>query len=103
MAHSAQDPVGLGIEPLLAYTKTTPVSTWILVAEEAGETLTSADQGKRQLLTALQRQRLYQRSPRAAPVLNGAFMNKFGGDSIPETRSNSETYLKTVGPREVYQ
>ena len=38
-----------------------------------------------------------------ALVLAGAFMEKFGGDSIPETRHNLEGYLKTVGPRKVYQ
>ena len=38
-----------------------------------------------------------------ALVLAGAFMEKFGGDSIPETRRNYEGYLKTVGPRQVYQ
>jgi chorismate synthase len=38
-----------------------------------------------------------------ALVLAGAFMEKFGGDSIPETRRNFEGYVKTVGPRRVYQ
>jgi chorismate synthase len=38
-----------------------------------------------------------------ALVLADAFMEKFGGDSIPETRRNYEGYLKTVGPRKVYQ
>ena len=38
-----------------------------------------------------------------ALVLAGAFMEKFGGDSVPETRRNYEGYLKTVGPRKVYQ
>ncbi|MCH8987531.1 MAG: chorismate synthase [Chloroflexi bacterium] len=38
-----------------------------------------------------------------ALVLADAFMEKFGGDSIPETRRNFEGYLKTVGPRRVYQ
>ena len=34
-----------------------------------------------------------------ALVLAEAFMEKFGGDSITETRRNYEGYLKTVGPR----
>jgi len=34
-----------------------------------------------------------------ALVLIDAFMEKFGGDSIGETRRNLEGYLKTVGPR----
>jgi chorismate synthase len=38
-----------------------------------------------------------------ALVLANAFMDKFGGDSIPETRHNHDGYLKTVGPRRVYQ
>ena len=38
-----------------------------------------------------------------ALVLANAFMEKFGGDSIPETRRNFEGYLKTVGPRKTYQ
>jgi chorismate synthase len=38
-----------------------------------------------------------------ALVLADAFMEKFGGDSIPETKHNLEGYLKTVGPRKVYQ
>ena len=38
-----------------------------------------------------------------ALVLADAFMEKFGGDSIPETRRNFEGYQKTVGPRRVYQ
>jgi chorismate synthase len=38
-----------------------------------------------------------------ALVLADAFMEKFGGDSIPETRHNFEGYVKTVGPRKVYQ
>ena len=38
-----------------------------------------------------------------ALVLAAAFMEKFGGDSIPETRRNFEGYVKTVGPRKVYQ
>ena len=38
-----------------------------------------------------------------ALVLADAFMEKFGGDSIPETRRNFEGYLKTVGPRKTYR
>ena len=38
-----------------------------------------------------------------ALVLIDAFMEKFGGDSIKETRHNLEGYLKTVGPRQIYQ
>jgi len=38
-----------------------------------------------------------------ALVLAEAFMEKFGGDSISETRRNHEGYMKTVGPRLVYQ
>jgi len=38
-----------------------------------------------------------------ALVLADAFMEKFGGDSIPETKRNFEGYIKTVGPRKVYQ
>ena len=38
-----------------------------------------------------------------ALVLAKAFMDKFGGDSISETKRNLEGYLKTVGPRKVYQ
>ena len=38
-----------------------------------------------------------------ALVLAGAFMEKFGGDSIPETRHNVDGYIKTVGPRKLYQ
>ena len=38
-----------------------------------------------------------------ALVLANAFMEKFGGDSVPETKRNLEGYLKTVGPRKVYQ
>ena len=34
-----------------------------------------------------------------ALVLADAFMEKFGGDSLEETRRNYEGYLKTVGPR----
>ena len=38
-----------------------------------------------------------------ALVLAKAFMEKFGGDSISETKRNLKGYLKTVGPRKVYQ
>lgn len=38
-----------------------------------------------------------------ALILADAFMEKFGGDSIQETRYNFEGYLKTVGPRKKYQ
>ena len=38
-----------------------------------------------------------------ALILAGAFMEKFGGDSIPETRRNYEGYMATVGPRLKYQ
>ncbi|PKB80638.1 MAG: chorismate synthase [SAR202 cluster bacterium Io17-Chloro-G9] len=38
-----------------------------------------------------------------ALVLVDAFMEKFGGDSVQETRRNYEGYLKTVGPRKLYQ
>ena len=38
-----------------------------------------------------------------ALVLAEAFMEKFGGDSVSETRRNYEGYLKTVGPRLVFQ
>ena len=38
-----------------------------------------------------------------ALVLAEAFMEKFGGDSIPETRRNYEGYLKTVGPRQRWE
>ena len=38
-----------------------------------------------------------------ALVLAKAFMEKFGGDSVPETKRNLEGYLKTVGPRKIYQ
>ena len=34
-----------------------------------------------------------------ALVLADAFMEKFGGDNVKETRRNYESYLKTVGPR----
>tara|TARA_B100001964_G_scaffold203306_1_gene232221 strand:- start:324 stop:1361 length:1038 start_codon:yes stop_codon:yes gene_type:complete len=36
-----------------------------------------------------------------ALVLAKAFMEKFGGDSVPETKRNLEGYLKTVGPRKI--
>ena len=38
-----------------------------------------------------------------ALVLADAFMEKFGGDSIPETRRNYHGYLETVGPRKRYE
>ena len=38
-----------------------------------------------------------------ALVLVDAFMEKFGGDSVQETRRNYEGYLKTVGPRRLYR
>jgi len=38
-----------------------------------------------------------------ALVLANAFMEKFGGDSIPETRRNFKGYMTTVGPRKSYQ
>ncbi|HCL25074.1 MAG TPA: chorismate synthase [Dehalococcoidia bacterium] len=38
-----------------------------------------------------------------ALTLADAFMEKFGGDSISETRYNLEGYIKTVGPRKIYQ
>ena len=38
-----------------------------------------------------------------ALVLADAFMEKFGGDALPETRRNYEGYMATVGPRQVYQ
>ena len=38
-----------------------------------------------------------------ALVLIDAFMEKFGGDSIGETRRNLEGYLKTVGPRKTHR
>lgn len=38
-----------------------------------------------------------------ALVLAEAFMEKFGGDSIPETRRNYQGYMKTVGPRKLFQ
>ena len=36
-----------------------------------------------------------------ALVLADAFMEKFGGDHLEETRRNCHAYLKTVGPRKV--
>tara|TARA_B100001750_G_scaffold239892_1_gene248701 strand:- start:1859 stop:2893 length:1035 start_codon:yes stop_codon:yes gene_type:complete len=38
-----------------------------------------------------------------ALILADSFMEKFGGDSVPETRRNFESYVKTVGPRKVYE
>ena len=38
-----------------------------------------------------------------ALVLAKAFMEKFGGDSVSETRHNLDGYLKTVGPRKIYR
>ncbi len=38
-----------------------------------------------------------------ALVLADAFLEKFGGDSVPETRRNYLGYMKTVGPRKLYQ
>ena len=38
-----------------------------------------------------------------ALVLSKAFMEKFGGDSVSATRRNLDGYLKTVGPRKIYQ
>ena len=37
-----------------------------------------------------------------ALVLADAFMEKFGGDALPETRRNYAGYMATVGPRHVY-
>ena len=37
-----------------------------------------------------------------ALVLADAFMEKFGGDALPETRRNYAGYMATVGPRQVY-
>jgi chorismate synthase len=34
-----------------------------------------------------------------AIVLARALLEKFGGDSLAETRRNHEEYVKTVGPR----
>ena len=38
-----------------------------------------------------------------ALVIADAFMEKFGGDSIPETKRNLEGYMETVGPRKRYE
>lgn len=38
-----------------------------------------------------------------ALVLADAFMEKFGGDALPETRRNYAGYRATVGPRQVYR
>ena len=38
-----------------------------------------------------------------ALVLANAFMEKFGGDSIPETRRNYLGYMNTIGPRKIFQ
>ena len=38
-----------------------------------------------------------------ALVLIDAFLEKFGGDSLDETRRNFDGYMKTVGPRRIYQ
>ena len=38
-----------------------------------------------------------------ALVLIDAFLEKFGGDSLKETRHNFEGYMKTVGPRKIYR
>lgn len=38
-----------------------------------------------------------------ALILMDAFLEKFGGDSLQETRRNFEGYLKTVGPRQTRQ
>jgi chorismate synthase len=38
-----------------------------------------------------------------ALILIDAFLEKFGGDSLKETRRNFEGYLKTVGPRKNYR
>lgn len=35
-----------------------------------------------------------------ALVLANAFLEKFGGDSVGETRRNYEAYMKTIGPRQ---
>ena len=35
-----------------------------------------------------------------ALILMDAFLEKFGGDSLEETRRNLDGYLKTVGPRQ---
>ena len=38
-----------------------------------------------------------------AVITIGGFMEKFGGDSVPETRRNLDGYVKTVGPRKRYE
>ena len=38
-----------------------------------------------------------------ALVLANAFMEKFGGDSVPETRRNYVGYMNTIGPRKIFQ
>ena len=38
-----------------------------------------------------------------ALVLANSFMEKFGGDSIPETRRNYNGYMNTIGPRKIFQ
>ena len=38
-----------------------------------------------------------------ALVLANAFLEKFGGDSVPETLHNYQGYIKTVGPRKIYE
>jgi len=38
-----------------------------------------------------------------ALVLANSFMEKFGGDSIPETRRNYVGYMKTIGPRRIFK
>ena len=38
-----------------------------------------------------------------ALILVDAFLEKFGGDSLKESRRNFEAYLKTVGPRNIYR
>ena len=35
-----------------------------------------------------------------AIVLAGALLEKFGGDSLAETKRNYEAYMRTVGPRD---
>ena len=38
-----------------------------------------------------------------ALVLANAFMEKFGGDSVPETRRNYVGYMNTICPRKIFQ
>ena len=38
-----------------------------------------------------------------ALVLADSFLEKFGGDSIPESRRNFQGYMATVGPRKIFQ